>query len=508
MHSTPKFEIAMKINICRSIFLCIVAFSVLFLALPAFAETVLQVKCVDASGTPVKDVKVVAFPLKPPSKMKDKKSDAQGMAEFKLEEGAYRVFGRKEGFEPAYYEFAVLKGSPVSATLKIVPGADKKLYFEDPAEEKKAQDLMMQGLQAIKENKFAAAEKLIADSIAVAPSNAEAYYYLAVTRLQQQKYDEAVQALDKAAEVASAYMTLPSSAPPGSPNPYEQVYKGAQSVKAKLPAIKAEDALRNKNYDQAAKEFSELIKSNPNEPGFHASLAVAQYNLRKYDEAIATIDTAIKLKPGTYEDIKKTILVQKEKSQLEQAQALLDQGTKLFQDGDAAAALKKFEEAKALVVAQDRQWPIWRQIGRAQGKLNQPEAVASFKKAIELAPADKQAECRNALAQYYLEQKKYDEAVDVIADPKSESPEKALLGVAKTTFSKEPKMARAALERVLKINPDNLDAGFDLGQLMYFDKDSDARAKELLTRYVEKGQDADKVGKAKDMMILLNRRTK
>jgi tetratricopeptide (TPR) repeat protein len=507
MHSTPKFEIAMKINICRSLFLCFVAFSVLFLALPAFAETVLQVKCVDVSGAPVKDVKVVALPLKPPSKMKDKKSDAQGVAEFKLEEGAYRVFGRKEGLEPAFYEFAILKGSPVSATLKFTPGADKKLYFEDPAEEKKAQDLLVQGLQALKENKFPAAEKLIADSIAIAPSNAEAFYYLAVTRLQQQKYDEGLQTLDKTMEVASAWMTLPSSAPPGSPNPYEQVYKSAQNVKTKLPGIRAEDALRSKNYDQAVKEFSSLIKANPNEPDFHANLAVAQYNLRKYDEAIAAIDAAIKLKPGAYEDVKKTILAQKEKSQLEQAQAFLDQGTKLLQDGDAAAALKKFEEAKAMVAAQDRHWPIWRQIGKAQGKLNQQEAaVASFKKAIELAPADKQADCRNALAQYYLELKKYDDAVDVIADPKSESPEKALLGVAKTTYSKEPKMARAALERVLKINPDNLDAAFDLGQLIYYDKDDNARAKELLTRYIDKGQDADKVGKAKDMMVLLNRR--
>jgi tetratricopeptide (TPR) repeat protein len=194
---------------------------------------------------------------------------------------------------------------------------------------------------------------------------------------------------------------------------------------------------------------------------------------------------------------------------LEKAQAILDQGNKLLQDGDAASALKKFEEAKGMV-AQDKQWPIWRQIGRAQGKLNMPEAVASFKKSIELAPEDKVSECRNALGQYYLDQKKYDEALDSIIDPKSaDSPEKALLGVAKSTMNKEPKMAEAALERVLKLSPDNLDVVFDLGQLYYMDgKEKDSRTKELLTRYVEKGQDAEKLQKSKDMMVIINRRNK
>jgi len=69
-------------------------------------------------------------------------------------------------------------------------------------------------------------------------------------------------------------------------------------------------------------------------------------------------------------------------------------------------------------------------------------------------------------------------------------------------------MARAALERVLKINADNFDAAFDLGQMIYFDKDNDARAKELLNKYIEKGKDETKLGQAKDMLVLINRRNK
>jgi tetratricopeptide (TPR) repeat protein len=503
-----KSEIAMKTNLWKPVFLCIVGISILFIALPAFAESALQVKCLDATGAGVKDVKVVIIPLKPPQKMKDKKSDVQGGAEFtKLEDGAYRVIGRKEGFAPALFEFAVLKGSAMPVTLKLEAGADKKLYFEDELELKKAEALMGQGLEAYKASKWADAEKSFAESLASNPSNADVLYYLSISRLQQGKYDEGLVALNRTVDVAGALMTVPSANPSG-PNPYEQIYQSALNVKQKLPGIKAENALRQKNYDQAVKEFSELIKTSPNEPDFHANLAIAQYNLRKYDEALAAIDNAIKLKPGAYDDMKKTIVARKESAQLEKAQTILDEGTKLLQDGDATAALKKFEEAKSMV-AQDKQWPIWRQIARAQGKLNQPEAAASFKKAIELAPADKQAEVRNAFAQYYLDQKKYDDALDTILDPKStESPEKVLLGLAKTTMSKEPKMAKAALERVVKVNPDNLDAAFDLGQMYYSDKDNDPRAKELLTKYAEKGQDADKVQRAKDMMVLINRRNK
>ena len=63
------------------------------------------------------------------------------------------------------------------------------------------------------------------------------------------------------------------------------------------------------------------------------------------------------------------------------------EGNKLLQDGDAAGALKKYEEAKGMI-KEDRQAPLWMQIGKAQAKLNQEEAaIASFKKSLELAPA-------------------------------------------------------------------------------------------------------------------------
>jgi len=164
-------------------------------------------------------------------------------------------------------------------------------------------------------------------------------------------------------------------------------------------------------------------------------------------------------------------------------------------------------------VAQDKQSPLWRQMARAYGKLNQEDAaVAAFKKSIELAPADKASEYRNSLAQYYLDGKKYDEAVEVLADPKaagSQSPEQTLLALAASSKNKQPQLAEAALERLLKVNPDNTDAYFDLGQMYYADgKEKDSRTKELLTKYVETGKDEAKLESAKNMLIMINRRTK
>jgi tetratricopeptide (TPR) repeat protein len=504
MVSHPKIEIAMKMNYWKSISICLIAFSILVCAMPALAqESTLQVKCVDEAGALVPGVKVSVVSLKSPQKPKDKKSDAQGGAEFtKLEDGAYRVFGRKDGFVPALYEFALLKGSQVPVTLKFAAGADKKLWFEDPVEEQKAIALLTQGFDAAKQNKTPEGEKLFREAILIRPSYAEAYYYLGLSLMQQSKYEEGIQALDKASQLANAWL----SAQPDQ-KIYIAIVQQVEQTKKDLPARKAEDAFRRKDYESAVKGFKEAIQANPNEPEHYASLAVSLINLQKLDEASAAIDKAIQLKPApNYAQIQKAIAERKESAGVQKAQVLFEEGTKLLNDGDAAAALKKFEEAKGMV-PQASQSPIWKQIGRAQAKLNQPEAADSFKKAIELAPADKLDEFRKSFAQYYLDQKKYEEALNTLIDPKStESPEKILLSLAKA--SKDPRLSKIALERVLKLNPDNLDACLDLGQMYYSDKDDDKRAKELLTKYVEKGQDPTKLESAKAMIIMIGRRTK
>ena len=66
--------------------------------------------------------------------------------------------------------------------------------------------------------------------------------------------------------------------------------------------------------------------------------------------------------------------------------------------------------------------------------------------------------------------KKFDEALDVLADPKnSADPEAELITLARNAKDKQPVLAEAALERVLKSNPGNIDVYYELGQLYYMD---------------------------------------
>jgi tetratricopeptide (TPR) repeat protein len=511
LFSPSIFESTMKMNSCK-ILICAVSFSILFLALPGHAENgTLKVKCAEASGNPVQNAKVVVFGMNT-EKSKEKKSDAQGLAEFaKLEDGAYRVFARKEGFAPALYEFVSLKGSTESVTLNFTAGADKKLYFEDPEESKRAGSLLQQGLEAFKGNKFEDAEKLFAQALEINPSIAEGIYYYGAAFMQQGKFDQAAEMFNRAAKISDVLKATIPADPSGS-NTYEKVSQSAKRLLNQMPALRGEYAMRQKDYDAAIKAFSEAIKSDPKNPEYHANLAIALTNAGKIDEALASMDQAIQLKPDekTYPDYKAKISARKENAIIEKANAVLLEGNKLLQDGNAAEALKKYEESRSMIAA-DKQAPIWMQIGKAHAKLNQQdEAIAAFKKSIELAPAKNMGDYRKAFAQFYLDARRYDEAIDVLSDPNtSQNSEQTLQELAKTWKNKEPNFAAAALEKIIKLNPENAEAHFELGQLYYIEgKSKDSRTKEILTKYLELEKNPEQAQRAKDLMIIISKRSK
>ena len=145
-----------------------------------------------------------------------------------------------------------------------------------------------------------------------------------------------------------------------------------------MPTYRGEYALRQKNWDLAIKVFTDAIKDSPDNPDNYSNMAIALTNTGKLDEALAAVDKAIQLKPDekSYVDLKNKIAARKENATIEKAQAIMIEGNKLLQDGDAAGALKKFEEAKSMI-KEDRQAPLWMQIGKAQAKLNQEEAAVA-----------------------------------------------------------------------------------------------------------------------------------
>src|SRR5688572_5003958 len=299
------------------------------------AESALDIKCVDGSGNAVSNARVFLQHLNA-GKWRDKRADGKGTTAFdKLEDGLYRVVGRKEGFEPAFFEFISLKGpAKQSVTLQFKPGdPQKQIYFESQAMQQKSGELLMQGAQGLQANKFAEAEKLLRESLELYPSNPEAHYTLGIALLQQEKWQPAEESLKKAAELATVFMQLPQQG--AGQNPYQELKQRADMVLGKFANLKlrveADKALQEKRFDEAIAKYREELKTDK-DPGLLHNLSVALAQVRKYDEAVAALDEAIQLKPqeAAYQNLKKQILDHKQNEVLIQAQRVLDEGNKLF----------------------------------------------------------------------------------------------------------------------------------------------------------------------------------
>lgn len=275
-----------------------------------------------------------------------------------------------------------------------------------------------------------------------------------------------------------------------------------------IPEMKAESAYGAKRFDEAITLFEEAIKVNPQNPNLYSNKALAQVQTGKYEEALASVNKALELDPDNERagQIKKAVDGSIENAAREKANTLITEGNKLL-DSDASSALKKYEEANALTG--EKQAVIWRQVGRAYAKLDQDaEAVAAFKKAVEFAPADQLESYQMSLAQHHLNAKRPEEALDIVVAG-AKDPEQQLLELFTKTKNNPDSIpfATAALERVIKMNPSNFEAVFELGQVYYMDK-KDGRARELLTIYVENGKNDGKIQSAKDFLILIARRNK
>jgi tetratricopeptide (TPR) repeat protein len=501
----------MKISSFNLVFACLFAFSMLLPASPGYADnSTLQVKCVDSSGKPISDVKVVAFSFNN-NKEKNKKSDSQGVAEFsKLDSGVYRVFGHKDGFVPAFFEYISLKDATKPVALTFAPGDDKKLYFEDPMEAQRLKTIMGQGVDALNGEKYGEAEIFFKQALQINPYSPDALYYFGSALIAQSKFDPGVESLKRAAELAETLTLLPGKADANQ----KLIDTVQQTLKKDLPAIKGESLMKQKNYDEAIKNFAEAAQNDPSNPRNYANMAIANANSQKYEEALALIEKAIQLKPDdqTFTKLKTQIAGKKENEAILKADEIMKEGDKLLKSDDFSGAIKKYEEAKKMV-ALAIQSPLWERIARANAKLNQNDAaIESYKKAIELAPEEKKSDYRKYLAIYYIQNKKYDEAIEVVTDAKTvpaKDMEQNLLDFAKIYKDKEPALAEAILERILKMNPENAEVYFDLGQLYYMDgKSKDSRTKELLAKYLEIGKNSDNLQRVKEFLVLVNRRSK
>jgi tetratricopeptide (TPR) repeat protein len=484
----------------------------LFGAMPLWAESSLDVKCVDASGNPVANATLRLQHFNS-GKGRDKKSDGKGKADFtKLEDGLYRIVGRKEGFEPAFQDFVGLKGSTETVTLTFKPGnMQTQVYFENQAAQQKAFEILGEAIKAIQASKFAEAEKQINEAIVLNPANPDAYFNLAMALYQQQKWDAGNEALKKAGDIAALLAELPWRGTEA--NPYVEMKTRIQTVAQKIPGFKlradADKALAAKKFDEAAALYQKALEAEK-DADIYYNLSIALGNARKYDQAIEAIDQAIKAKPQetSYQELRKRIMDNKQNEVLIRGQGAMEAANKLFDSGDYAGALKGYEAILA-TIPEKNQAAVWFQVARAHGQLKQQEkAVDAFKKAMALAPQN--AEYRRVLAQYYLSEKLFQQALDLYSDPASagsQPVDQTLFALGEKLSSQgNSEVAQLAFERVLQANPQHPEAHYELGMLLYYGKKADKRASELLTKYVEIGKEKAHVDNAKTVLVVLKKR--
>ena len=344
------------------------------------------------------------------------------------------------------------------------------------------------------------------------PTSPDAHYYLGVAYGQENKWDLAEPELKAASQISGALMQV--KLPQGQASPYAQMHQTVEGLLQKIPGLKllaqGSENLKNKNFKEAAAAFQESLKYIPDNSDAYYNMALAQANAKMFDEAQQTIQKAIAMKPAekAYADLKQQIDGLKEQDSVQKAQAIVDQGEALFKNSDYAGALQKYQQAKTMLPPKGQAIALTL-IGKAEAALNhQDQALQAYKQAVELDPGNNRFKL--ALAQYYVSQKKYDEALAVYSGDGGAASDQALFNLGQQ-LAKDPnnnQVAQLAFEKAIQANPSNAEAYYELGMMLYFSKDNDKRAKELLAKYVEIGKDQNHVENAKGSLVILDRRIK
>jgi tetratricopeptide (TPR) repeat protein len=497
--------------------------SLLVLAVAVFAAgtNTLNVKVVDDTGAALKATKVQILILGGGGKpLQEKKTDNNGTVRFeKLDDGAYRVIARPEKAEPGFYEFAFLKnGAQESVTVKCLPGDPlKQLYFEDPNLISKTMASLKEAEPLFTANKWPEAEQKLKATIEINPTSVDTLYFLGLTYIQQQKWDEAKATWEKDLNILDALVALPQPKDAkgvAQPSPYLGLQKTISSMLPQLPVLKlkveATDELNKQNFKAAIGKFQEAIKISGNDPDVYYNLALAFARDNQFDGANQALDKAIALKPDDkgYADFK---LKLQKFAQASKAKELADQGDKLFNSKDFTNALKNYEQALPLVEDPPTLAALWIVIGRARTQTQQDDAaVEAYKRAIQLAPNDPKLKAEAALndhyvqvGQRYVNAKQYDRAFAAYAQGGVSI---FKLGQEWAKKAETEDLGILAFQQVIKTSPDNADAYFELGSIYYFNKKDYVRAKENLTKFTQLSKDETKLQNAKDILAVIDRK--
>ena len=377
----------------------------------------LTVTCVDESGKAIAGVNVQITAVADPKwkvsdgkgglklKWVEKKTDAQGVAKFdKLDDGAFRIAARPEGRAPGFYELVGLKdGAQEKATVVCPPGDPAtKLYFDDPALMTQAQDLSRQASALLNSGKFDEAEQQLKASLAINPSSPDTLYYMAYTLLQEKKWDEAMATLQKDAKMVDALLCIPPQKDAKGAvvaSNFLPLQQGIQKMQATLPSLK--------------------VKVQAND----------ELNKKNFKQAVALYQEALKLSPDDPDTYYNLALALAYDNQFDAAQTAIDKAIALKSDDKGYTDLKQ--------------------------QLVQRAAIAKVRDVLT------QADNAYNSKDYTTAEKRYEDALPMLSDPKGQAGIWNQIGKTRTQLQKTDD-AVTAYKRAIELDPQKVEYKTDL----------------------------------------------
>lgn len=436
------------------------------------AQNNLAVKVQDESGAPLNKVKVQIQGILQ-NKFDDKNSNRQGMAQFgKLADDYYRVWAHGEGFAPEYHEFLHLTGGAnESVTLTLKPGADRNLYFEDPQLLQQANQLLQEGADALRQQKFDVAEERLKGALQINPADPSSMHHLALVYLHMGRFDETEQTLKSLDKLLQMYVQVDPS--------FAGQLEDIRQLQAAIPLQKLvrsiDQAMEAQKFEEALVLLDELSAKQPENGNLHYTKAVAYVRLNQLENAEAELDKAIALMPGdeTFTSLKQQLI------QAREARAENEMKSKV------AAVLELNKEGK------------------------HEEAVARGKEAMEGLTDELKKILWGEMANAYLALEQQEEGMEAYRQMMILGNEPIDEGFFKlgSEYVKRGKQAQArlAFEKVLEVNPDHPEACYQLGMDYFYERGDKENAKRLLEHYLKIGKDQGNLDNARNVLIVIER---
>lgn len=242
------------------------------LASTAAARNNFDCTIVDENGTPIQDGEMILTEVRN-GRERDEDTNDDGRVEFRgLDDGAYRIRGNVDGYIAS-------DSAPMEISGDITKQCNYTLVSVDHA------NAMLQRVQALtRQRNLEEAEAEGLKVVELMPEEASAHFVLSVAYASGGKEQEAVAAIERAAELNPA-----------------QFQGRVELVTLSAMSTAADQLVANNDFDAAIQKYEEMIEINPAEPLVYYNMAVAYGRANQFNDALTAIDKAIALKPGDAE---------------------------------------------------------------------------------------------------------------------------------------------------------------------------------------------------------------